>query len=138
MTDEIFTGIRSQYKEVNSEYVLFRTKIHEKKSDIAEQKSGEQPDTTDMPDLESEESVTQRRNQQGQGLKILTPNQMLLIRLPISLAQLKAGNNLQNLKKEISQLLDSLCRSKNLQNNSIKVRLTLFKNGNNCCEQRKQ
>ena len=31
------------------------------------------------------------QNQQGQGLKILTPNQMLS-RLPIFLAQLKAGN----------------------------------------------
>ena len=30
--------------------------------------------------------------QQGSGLKILTPNQMLS-RLPITLAQLKAGNN---------------------------------------------
>ena len=46
----------------------------------------EQPDTTDMPDLESEESAEQRRNQNGQGLKILTPNQMLS-RLPITLAQ---------------------------------------------------
>ena len=45
----------------------------------------EQPNTTDMPDLESEESAAQRRNQQGKGLKILTPNQMLS-RLPISLA----------------------------------------------------
>ena len=33
-----------------------------------------------------------KQNQQGQGLKILTPNQMLS-RLPISLAQLKARNN---------------------------------------------
>ena len=32
------------------------------------------------------------KNQQGQGVKILTPNQMLS-RLPITLAQLKAGNN---------------------------------------------
>ena len=32
------------------------------------------------------------QNQQGQGLKIITPDQMLS-RLPISLAQLKAGNN---------------------------------------------
>ena len=47
-----------------------------------------------MPDLESEESAAQRNNQQGQGLKILTPNQMLS-RLPISLAQLKAGNILK-------------------------------------------
>ena len=35
-----------------------------------------QLDTTDMPELESEESDAQRRNQ-GHGLKILTPNQML-------------------------------------------------------------
>ena len=33
-----------------------------------------------------------KENQEGQGLKILTPNQMLS-RLPITLAQLKAGNN---------------------------------------------
>ena len=38
--------------------------------------------------------------QQRQGLKILTPEQMLS-RLPISLAQLRAGNNSENLKKEI-------------------------------------
>ena len=37
------------------------------------------------------------QNQQGQGLKILTPNQMLN-RLPIALAQLQAGNNSNNLK----------------------------------------
>ena len=35
--------------------------------------------------------------QSGQGLKILTPSQMLS-RLPISLAQLKAGNNSEKLK----------------------------------------
>ena len=34
----------------------------------------EQPDTTDMPELESEKSAQQRRNQQGKGLKILTPS----------------------------------------------------------------
>ena len=58
--------------------------------------------------------------QKGQGLKILTPNQMLS-RLPISLAQLKAGNNSKKLKNEIRQLLYSLHRSKNLQNNPTKV-----------------
>ena len=36
------------------------------------------------------------KKQQGSGLKILTPNQMLS-RLPISLAQLKAGNNSEKL-----------------------------------------
>ena len=58
----------------------------------------EQPDTTDIPELESEKSAAQRREHEGQGLKILTPEQMLS-RLPISLAQLKAGNNSEKLKK---------------------------------------
>ena len=53
------------------------------------------------------------QNQRGKGLKILTPNQMLS-RLPISLAELKAGNNSEKLKNEIRQLLYSLYRSKNL------------------------
>ena len=44
--------------------------------------------------------------QQGSGLKILTPNQMLS-RLPITLAQLKAGNNSEKLKNEIRQILYS-------------------------------
>ena len=56
------------------------------------------------------------RQQQGQGLKILTPNQMLS-RLPISLAQLKAGNNSEKLKNEIRQLLHPLHRSKKLTKN---------------------
>ena len=51
--------------------------------------------------------------QEGKGLKILTPSQMLS-RLPISLAQLKAGNNSEKLKNEIGQLLYSLYRSKKL------------------------
>ena len=66
-----------------------------------------------MAELESEESAAERRNQEGQGLKILTPNQMLS-RLPITLAQLKAGNNSQKFINEIRQLLYSLYRSKKL------------------------
>ena len=54
-----------------------------------------------------------RKKQTGGGLKILTPNQMLN-RLPITLAQLKAGNNSEKLKNEIRQLLYSLYRSKKL------------------------
>ena len=72
-----------------------------------------------MPDLEREESAAQRRNQQGQGLKILTPNQILR-RLPIALAQLNAGNNSEKLKSEIRQLLYSLYRSKKLTKNIYK------------------
>ena len=54
-----------------------------------------------------------KQKREGQGIKILTPNQMLS-RLPISLAQLKAGNNSEKLKNEIRQLLYSLYRSKNI------------------------
>ena len=54
-----------------------------------------------------------KKTQSGQGLKILTPNQMLS-RLPITLAQSKAGNNSEKLKNEIRQLLYSLYRSKKL------------------------
>ena len=52
-------------------------------------------------------------NQKGQGLKILTPDQ-ILSRLPITLAQLKAGNNSEKLKNEIRELFYSLYRSKKL------------------------
>ena len=52
-----------------------------------------------------------RLNQEGQGLKILTPEQMLS-RLPTSLAQLKAGKNSQKLKNETRQLLQFLYYSK--------------------------
>ena len=45
----------------------------------------EEMDTIIKPELESEESAAEKRNQQGKGIKILTPNQMLS-RLPISLA----------------------------------------------------
>ena len=54
-----------------------------------------------------------KKNQIGKSLKILTPSQMLS-RLPISLAQLKVGNNPEKLRNEIRQLLYSLYRSKKL------------------------
>ena len=61
----------------------------------------------------------ENRKQQGLGLKIPTLNQMLS-RLPISLAQLKAGKNSEKLKNEITQLLYSLYRSKKLLKNVYK------------------
>ena len=61
--------------------------------------------------------------QEGKGLKILTPNQMLK-RLPIALAQIKAGNNSESLLNEIRQIVYSLYRSKEITkkvyNNIIK------------------
>ena len=71
----------------------------------------EEIDTTITPELESEESAAERINQQGEGVKIVIPNQMLS-RLSISLAQLEARNTSDELKNEIRQLLYSLYRSK--------------------------
>ena len=64
-------------------------------------------------------------NQQGHGLKILTPSQMLT-RLPISAAQLKAGNNSEELKNEIRQLLYSLYRSKKLTKEIYKSSINII------------
>ena len=72
-----------------------------------------------------------KESQEGEGanemLKILTPNQMLK-RLPIALAQVKAGNNSESLLNEIRQIVYSLYRSKEITKkvynniiNSIKV-----------------
>ena len=72
----------------------------------------EQPDTTDMPHFEIEESA-EKRNKKEQGLEILTSDQMLR-RFPISLAQLKAKNNSEKLKNEIRQLSYSFHCSKKL------------------------
>ena len=66
-----------------------------------------------MPELDSKESAAKKKNQLGQRLKILTPD-LILSRLPITLAQLKAGNNSQKLINEIRQLLYSLYHSKKL------------------------
>ena len=83
-----------------------------------EEKEFDEPN--EIVDIVEEILEFNKQNQQGQGLKILTPDQMLS-RLPITLAQSRAGNNSEKLKNEIRQLLYSLYRSKNLQNNSIKV-----------------
>ena len=72
-----------------------------------------------------------KESQKGEGanemLKILIPNQMLK-RLPIALAQVKAGNNSESLLNEIRQIVYSLYRSKEITKkvynniiNSIKV-----------------
>ena len=65
--------------------------------EIIAELTDEQRDTTDMPELKNEESAEQNRKQKSVGLKILTSDQ-ILSRLPISLGQLKAGNNSKKLK----------------------------------------
>ena len=51
--------------------------------------------------------------QKEKGVKILTSNQIFK-RLPIVLAQIKAGNNSESLLNEIRQIVYSLYRSKKL------------------------
>ena len=78
---------------------------YEIKKISVDEKEIEQPDKT----LKIVEEILEfNRQQQRQGL---TPNQMLR-RLPISLAQLKAGNDSEKLKNEIRRLLYSLYRTK--------------------------
>ena len=66
------------------------------------------------------QGATQKK---GTGLKILTPKQILQ-RLPIALAQIKAGNNSESLLNEIKQIVYSLYLSKEIAkkvyNNIIK------------------
>ena len=52
-------------------------------------------------------------NTDSSKLKILTPKQMLQ-RLPIALAQIKAGNNSENLLNEIRQIIYSLYQAKEI------------------------
>ena len=79
------------YKQVRE--ILVEPKIY---GDADDEDDDEQTDTTDMLDLKSVEFSEQRKNQEGQGLKIVTTNQMLS-RIAVNLAQSKPGNNLQKL-----------------------------------------
>ena len=68
----------------------------------------------EMIEIVAESLEFNKQNQQGKGLKILTPDQMLR-RLPICLAQLKGGNNLQNLATIVFFVLFSKIHENNLQ-----------------------
>ena len=68
-------------------------------------------------------SEAKNKASKGTGLKILTLKQMLQ-RLPIALAQVKTGNNSENLLNEIRKIVYSLYQSKEITktvcNNIIK------------------
>ena len=101
--NKLVEEIRNRWSNLNDE----TEKVSEEEKEI------EQPDKT----LKIVEEILEfNRQQQRQGL---TPNQMLR-RLPISLAQLKAGNDSEKLKNEIRRLLYSLYRSKKLTKNICK------------------
>ena len=110
--------LKSVYKindKKNDLVNVIRSGLNDLKREIEnmgeEEKKFEKPD--EIVNIVEEILEFNKQNQSGQGLKILTPDQMLS-RLPITLAQLKAGNNFEKLINEIRQLLHSLYRSKNL------------------------
>ena len=106
------------YKCVAKVFALLLESDNEQYGLETQNSDDEQPNTTDMAGLKSEESAAQRRNLKGKGLKILTPIQ-ILSRLSISLAQLKAGNNSKKLKNKIRKPLYSLYRSKKFNQNNL-------------------
>ena len=78
----------------------------------------------DYTEMLSDVKYDAKQNEtKGKGLKVVTLNQMLQ-RLPISLAQVNAGNNSENLLNEIRQIVYSLYQSKQIikkaYNNIIK------------------
>ena len=78
----------------------------------------------DYAEMLSDANYESKQNEtEGKVLKILTPKQMLQ-RLPISLAQVKAGNNSESLLNEIRQIVYSFYQSKQITkkvyNNIIK------------------
>ena len=74
---------------------------------------------SDYSKIKSESIYRSKHDEtKGKGLKILTPKQMLQ-RLPIALAQVKAGNNSESLLNEIRQIVYSLYQSKQITKKSI-------------------
>ena len=94
----------NKYNPINLFFEIYNYNIwfeNEKLADTTSTKSdkGESVHLSDMSPLEGDEEV-----KEGKGLIILTPNK-LLSRLPILLAQIKAGNNPKKLNSEIRQIL---------------------------------
>ena len=91
---------KTNNKKKNSELVnIIKSGLNDLKNEIKDMSEEEKEiEKSEIIDIVEEILNFNKQNQQGQGLKILTPDQMLS-RLPISLAQLKAGNNLQKRKK---------------------------------------
>ena len=78
--DKLVNAINSGLKDLKKEI----------KEMSEEERKNEKPDK--IVEIVEEILSFNKQKQEGQGIKILTPSQMLS-RLPISLAQLQAGNN---------------------------------------------
>ena len=121
------------FDEINEEYNKFMDNIVKFEYFKFEKKKGSvssnqrkmiryERDLKNIVDLYNTKSGSDT-SKKGEGLEILT-NKQMLNRLPILLAQIKAGNNSIKLKNEARQILYSLYRSKLLTktvyNNLIK------------------
>ena len=110
-------------KNKNNELVnLIKSGLSDLKDEIKEISKGETKNEKPDKILKIVEEILNfnKEKQQGSGLKILTPNQMLS-RLTITLAQLKAGIIMKNLKAKLDKFYILCTDQKNLQSNSIKV-----------------
>ena len=114
-------SIQDFLDDINNEYIENKDDAREKFKNLKNNvKSDELKDIA----KELERSIFRYEELSGSGLKILT-NKQMLNRLPISLAQIQAGNNSSKLKNVARQILYSLYRSKELTktvyNNLIKA-----------------
>ena len=116
-------------EDVEKQQIKLKNHLNHKKQGNPKNRSEEQEKTiNNIRSLyESRQKVVQMFNdyprekskciyeskQEGTGLKILTPNQMPK-RLPIVLAQIKAGHTSESLLNEIRQIVYSLSRSKEI------------------------
>ena len=111
--------VKNNVEKNKIEVGLINSGLRDLKEEIKDM-SEQEKETENPNEIKDFEKILEfNRQQQAQGLKITTPNQMLS-RLPISLAQLKAGNNSEKLKNETRQLLYALHRSKKLTKNIYK------------------
>ena len=107
--------ITNDRKKNNNLVAMIKSGLSDLKKEIEnmseEEKEIEKPN--EIMDIVEKVIEFNDQTQRLQGLKILTPDQ-ILSRLPITLAQFKAGNNSEKLKNEIRQLLYALNGSKKL------------------------
>ena len=110
-------------KNKNNDFVnVIKSGLGDLKDDIEKMSEGEKKlkNQIKYQKLLKKFLILKVQKESRQGLNVLTPDQMLS-KLPITLAQIKAGNNTEKFKNEVRLLLYSLCRLKNFQNNSINI-----------------
>ena len=93
----------NKYVPVNLFFETYNCDVwFENKDSTNTTRKGDKKESVDLSDMQPLASDEERK--EGEGLKILTPNN-LLIRLLILLGQIKAANNSYKLKHEIGQIL---------------------------------